>query len=323
MASRASIPLRHNASGSPLALTAFRTLQVLGLPLQQLGEAAELQPRAKQRDCCSAACDPGKSAQPLATALPLHPHRIPPLGPAAGSCTRAEAGIPRGAGPAEAGRSGAQAAGYLGPALGVLVVSGQHFEGDGDTVGPAVGAEGVPHGPVHGVVHHVQAGEGDKRHRPAAQLHWEVPLRRGHPAPGLAACEAARGRLSARRLGGPGQPLLPGPARLQELSAALPGSDPVSGTSPQSPLAATGSTTGSSRGSREAPAGGAKDEPPPQETSAGHRKGSRSDQSTPPLLRRASQRGPARARHWRRSQLAEEGSDASLAGLANGKTGRR
>uniref|UniRef100_A0A669QJG9 RWD domain containing 4 n=1 Tax=Phasianus colchicus TaxID=9054 RepID=A0A669QJG9_PHACC len=96
---------------------------------------------------------------------------------------------------------------YLRPALGVLVVAGQHLEGDGDAVGPPVGAERVPHGPVHGVVHHVQAGEGDEGHRPAAQLHRQVPLARSHPAP-----RGPRPKLEAGAAAG--RPAAPAPATI-------------------------------------------------------------------------------------------------------------
>lgn len=49
------------------------------------------------------------------------------------------------------------------------------------------------------------------------------------------------------------------------------------------------------------------EEPPPQEASAGHQEGRRRGQWAPPLRRRASQRAPAGARHWRRHQSAKGG----------------
>lgn len=147
-----------------------------------------------------------QSSPALPTALPLgEPPNPAHPGPSAGLCC-----MGTGLNPARTGAAGAHAARYLRSALWVLVVAGEHFEGDGDAVGSAVGTEGVPHGPVHGVVHHVQAGEGDKRHGTAAQLHREVPLCRGHAALRQAACEAAGGQISARRLRGPGRPLFPG-----------------------------------------------------------------------------------------------------------------
>lgn len=55
---------------------------------------------------------------------------------------------------------------YLGATFGVLVVSWEHFERDGDSVSTTVCTEGVPNSPVHSVVHNIQASQGYKSHRP-------------------------------------------------------------------------------------------------------------------------------------------------------------
>lgn len=100
-----------------------------------------------------------------------------------------------------------QAPSHLGAALGVLVVAGQHLEGDGHAVGAAVGAEGVPDGAVHGVVHHVQARQRHEGHGAAAQLHREVPLAAGHPA-GVAAAPHGPSQRGPAPLG-PSRPRSP------------------------------------------------------------------------------------------------------------------
>lgn len=65
---------------------------------------------------------------------------------------------------------------HLGATLGVLVVSWQNLEGDGHSVRPPVGTESVPDGSMHGVVHHIQAGQSHEGHGPAAELGRKLPL---------------------------------------------------------------------------------------------------------------------------------------------------
>lgn len=57
---------------------------------------------------------------------------------------------------------------YLGSAFGILMVTGEHLERDRYPISPPIGAESIPDGSMDGVVHHIQAGESDKGHRPTA-----------------------------------------------------------------------------------------------------------------------------------------------------------
>lgn len=70
---------------------------------------------------------------------------------------------------------------YLGATFGILVVSCEHFERDGDSVSSTVGTESVPDGPMHSIVHNIQTSQGHKSHGPAAKLRGKVPLGTSHP----------------------------------------------------------------------------------------------------------------------------------------------